>query len=86
MLARFERCEFRLISIGLSRLRPGATVVFAQCRFPDVLDDPVADAERSRDVFLEDCLVVPYEGNTRSVQRRDLDELFPGWREELGRR
>ncbi len=85
LLGRFERCTFQWMRIGLSRARPGATVVFAQCKFQDVYDDPVADAEDRTGLVLQDCLVVPYEGDMGAVPRRDLEELFPGWRAELGR-
>ncbi len=85
-VARLERCEFRHVRMGLDHIRAGATIVFSQCRLQGVLDDVVAHAEALEGVFLEDCLVLPFDGERRDVPRRDLNDLFPGWQQAVGRR
>lgn len=86
-VARFDRCVFRRMWMGLGRANEGATLVLSQCKLEDVFDDPEADAEEQAGVFLEDCIVLRYPGRPyEEPPRRDLNDLFPGWRAALERR
>ncbi|MSR62251.1 MAG: hypothetical protein EXS08_07390 [Planctomycetes bacterium] len=80
LLARFERCTLERVALDDAG-QP--TVSFVDCLMTDMLAEPpegplfqgcsigVLDAERLRDPL---------------VRQRDLNELFPGWRERVQRR
>jgi hypothetical protein len=84
LLARFERCTISGTRVGTGRLVGGATVVFESCQLVDLLDDPVADAAGRRGIVFANTLVERLPAG-QTVARRDLNELFPGWRDRIQR-
>jgi hypothetical protein len=67
--------------VGLDRA-VGKAVVFVRCRLIDLLAEPLPGPT------LSDCLVTllpPEQFGDEAIRRRDLDDLFPGWRARLGR-
>lgn len=80
LAARFEGCVFERMSLQ------GATqkgVVFAHCSMIDLLDEPGPGP------VYQDCSITvlpPEKVYDAEVRTRDLNELFPDWRERLQQR
>jgi hypothetical protein len=91
-LARFDKCRFERLNLGLDRLEAGGTVVFSLCSFSELLDwtDQEAAAEASPGIVLDQCsfdtkIVDPRQRPPVDELRRDLNDLFPDWEAEIGR-
>jgi|GEM_PF-2825687 len=86
LVARFDRCRFVELELGLGSLDGKATVVFSRCDFVDSLEDVRAQAAKKPGVQLEGCSIRLYDKGAPDAwppPRRDLNELFPGWREKI---
>lgn len=83
LLARFERCRFDAMRLGLEDLRDRATVVFADCVMTDLRDRLDPRSFEHPGIRLVNCSVQMAEPDPERKRdwSRDLDELFPGWRE-----
>lgn len=91
LMARFENCHFDLVALDLWRLRPAATVVFSNCRMTRLLDwqglGNVLESISERPGLaaigstFEGFERRGPEGEMKPVPSKDLDQLFPGWRE-----
>ncbi len=80
-LMRFERCVFERMSMDLERLPPGATIVFDTCRMIDLLDEEDPRALGHKGIqFLGGEVYLASEA-TKQALARDLDLLFPGWKQ-----
>jgi hypothetical protein len=84
LLARIEGCAFERMALRLSRHPRGTTLRFVGCEL-EVFDDPLADAEHRRGIRLIDCEIQRADRERDREARRDVEELFPGWREQLVR-
>ncbi|MEZ6018009.1 MAG: hypothetical protein R3F49_23090 [Planctomycetota bacterium] len=81
LLARFERCVIaRTRAFG--SITDGATVVYVACRLEDILD---RGGEPPANVTLNGTTVSRWTSEPGTSLKRDLNELFPGWRDALGR-
>lgn len=84
LLARFDRCTISSLRIAVPLLEPGATVVFSNCTLRDILDDALADAEKRPGVLFDACSFTRSSAQPGdAAPRKDLNELFPNWRNEL---
>ena len=80
LVARFDGCTFERVSLAGARL---PSVVFAGCEMHELLDEPPEGP------VYANCriTVLPREhAYDAEVRRRDLNDLFPGWRERVQRR
>lgn len=87
LLARFEGCTLDRMSLSVSRVRPGATVVFAGCALTDVFQDPARQRVPPGVQFI-DCTLTVAEGSQsdwRTEMKRDLNDLFPDWERRMTR-
>ncbi|HEX6881763.1 MAG TPA: hypothetical protein VF530_00200 [Planctomycetota bacterium] len=78
--ARFEACTFERLDLA-DAARPG--VVFLGCAMVDLLSEP-----RPGPLY-QDCTISVLPAELRwdeATRKRDLNELFPDWRERLERR
>ena len=80
-LCRFERCSFSRVAVQDLDDLQGA---FVQCTMTELLSQPRPTSQMT----LEGCRVdVLTAQRARDIEwlRRDLNELFPQWREQLNR-
>jgi len=76
LVARFDSCTFERMSLDHAL---GASVLFVGCVMNDMVDEP-------RGVELASCSVTVLPQELRwsdEARRRDLNDLFPGWRERV---
>jgi len=81
-LARLESCQVDLVSLELGRLQPGASVAFVNCTLTDLLDRPPIDTEHAG-IVLAGTTVAYFDRTQGGAPHKDLDELFPNWRERI---
>jgi len=82
-LARFEGCELIQVKLAPYRLRRGATVVFSGCRLEDILDRPEQLVTDHEGLVFVNSPVTFFDHEAGDPPAKDLDDLFPGWREAL---
>jgi hypothetical protein len=76
LVARFDSCTFERMSLDHAQ---GSGVLFVGCVMNDMVDEP-------RGVELTSCSVSLLPEDQRysdEARRRDLNDLFPGWRERV---
>ena len=83
LLARFDACTFREVRSGLNYLSKGATLAFLDCQLLDMMDPVQAPGERHDGVLLDSCLVTYFDSSAGPPPRRDVDDLFPGWKQQI---
>lgn len=83
LVARFDGCAIEAVRLG--RIRDGATLVMRACTLRDMLDDPEELAAEHPGVLLDPCSVERIQGDhaSRATLKRDLNDLFPDWKEAL---
>jgi len=75
-LARFTGCRFELLELGLGGLGPTDRVVFRECVF-DLLDEDPRERSSSSTAFVGCRFERPLEGaSSREALRKDLADLF----------
>ena len=79
-LARFEACTIRDTGLGTDHFH-GGTLVFANCTLTGILGRPER-TEVEGVVFVGGSLEFAPKGTHRAPSK-DLDDLFPGWQEQL---
>lgn len=84
LLARFERCTLSRVSLNLHWIRDGATVAFIGCNLEELLDAPFPTDAR-RGILFDGCSISYYAGDRNEVPTKDLNEIFPQWRERMER-
>jgi hypothetical protein len=85
LLARFERCLVARTE-AFGSITSGATVVFSACRLEDLLDrQPAGGGEAPANVLLDGTSLTRWSKDHSAPLARDLNDLFPGWREALRR-
>ena len=77
LLARFDSCV--LDYIGIKRLHPGSTVVFANCTLRNILDMDSADMPQLPGVSFPGSTLFPSSQPHDTSFRKDLSDLFPNW-------
>lgn len=88
LLARFENCVLSGVAIPSHELRDRATVVFERCTFPNTLEKESFFAGPPDGVVLNGCsftLAARNEQNWPVLEKHDLDDLFPNWRNAIRR-
>ena len=81
LLARFERCRFDGIYLGLRHLPRRTTVVFSECLMTDLRDREDPRTLDRPGLSFVDCSVTLGNPDDGAVRGRDMEQLFPGWRE-----
>ena len=79
LLARFENSTFHMVNIEATRYRSGARVVFAGCRFLEI-PDRLPKVPRTNLSFPGTTFEY-YDNSLGSPSSRDLNELFPDWKD-----
>ncbi|MBI5432356.1 MAG: hypothetical protein HZA52_05970 [Planctomycetes bacterium] len=83
LLARFENCVLANLAVPSQQLRDRATLVFESCSFPSTLEPASFFARPPDGVVMNRCTFTLAErdaSNQPVVEKRNLDELFPGWK------
>lgn len=83
VLARFENCWIDEVNLGLEHLPRGSSVAFVSCRLTNVLDRRLVDAHPNAGVVLIDSPLQDWPADAGDPPKKDLESLFPGWRERL---
>ncbi len=79
LLARFENCVVSR-TIVFQNLRPGSTLVFSHSRLEDILD---SEGEPPGCVTLDRTSLTHWNYEANLPLERDLNLLFPDWKERL---
>lgn len=83
LLARFEGCTFDTIRLGVDRIRPGASVVFSNCRMSDIIDRVQPEETDHRGVLFPGTVADLYDWSRGEPPSKDLNDLFPNWEERV---
>src|SRR5262249_40334692 len=83
LLARFDRCLFARIALGLQGPSQGA-VLFSECTFDQMRDPQPIDSGSSGAMFTN-CSISYGDRTQRPAPATELDRYFPGWREQASR-
>jgi len=84
VLKRFDRCRIVDQFVGFEHLPGSATVVFDRCELLGALEPVEQLAQAKAGVKLVGC-VVTYAEKGAKPAKRDLDDLFPQWKQRLER-
>ncbi len=84
-LARFERCTISAVSIPVRGIQSEASVLFSHCTIDRLLDQQRYLDDAPRGLVFEACSIQLADPSAPYTPPRELDDLFPDWR-ELARR
>lgn len=85
LIARFDRCLFDQLGLELRGIRPRATVVMIGCTLTDMFDDQPYASNAHAGLALDGCTVGYLEGGSRAAATKDLNALFPDWKDRMER-